>query len=123
MFSSSTQLSSLQERIAYWARVEQNCTRSYDSDNNHNNGNIKSTMLVNFQKGPNNAEFDLSNVLKCPVFPEEGKNWTLFSNPEVALRDQIKTGMASTHSGKNDDDDDDDNESFSVPRTDQIDTE
>ena len=123
MFSSSTQLSSLQERIAYWARVEQNCTRSYDSDNNHNNGNIKSTMLVNFQKGPNNAEFDLSNVLKCPVFPEEGKNWTLFSNPEVALRDQIKTGMASTHSGKNDDDDDDDNESFSVPRTDQIDTD
>ena len=123
MFSSSTPLSSLQERIVYWARVEQICIRSYGSDNNHSNDNIKSTMLENFQKGPNNAEFDLSNVLKCPVFPEEGQNCTLFSNPEVALRDQIKNVMASTHSEKNDDDDDNDNESFSVPRTDQIDTD
>mmetsp|Transcript_57022 Transcript_57022/g.64486 ORF Transcript_57022/g.64486 Transcript_57022/m.64486 type:complete len:687 (-) Transcript_57022:105-2165(-) len=120
MFASSTPLDSLEERIVYWARVEQNCKKSNGSDNNHISTNSKSSMLENFQKGPNNAEFDLSKVLKCPVFPEEAQNWTLFSHPEITLRDQIKNIMVSAHSEKNDGDD---NERFCVPRPDQIDTD
>jgi len=112
IFASSAPLSSLEERIIFWTRVEQICCRRENSD-------ISKTMLENFQMGPNRAYLDLTNLLKCPVFPEEGHNWTSYSNPQLSLRDQIMSIMGS----RNHDDDENDNDDFWVPRPDQVDGE
>jgi hypothetical protein len=114
MFASSTPLPSLRERVLYWDRVQQNCSGQYNDKSR--------TILDSFQVGPNKARLDLTNVLKCPVFPEEAHSWTSYSNPESSMRDQVKSLLRSNKKVQDDDDDDDD-ERFWVPRADQVDGE
>ena len=113
MFATSAPLSSLRERVLHWDRVQQTYT-------GHNN-NDTSRILDVFQMGPNQANLDLTNVLKCPVFPEEAHHWTSYSNPQSSLRDQIKSILRTKKIEK--DDDDNDEERFWVPRPDQVDGE
>jgi len=120
IFSSSTTLSSLQERIVYWDRIEQDYKSTCVDNNVENIINNKCCILENFQKGPSNTEIDLSNILTCPVFPEEAQNWTSFSCPDTSIRDQIKSIMKLTYSENNNDNE---NMNFSIPRADQIDTD
>ena len=114
IFATSIPLASLQKRIFHWDRVQQ--TISSQSDNTYDKSR---TILESFQMGPNNANIDLANVLKCPVFPEEAHNWTSYSNPQSSLRDQVKSILRS----KNKEDNGDDDEGFWVPRPDQVDGE
>lgn len=109
IFATSTPLSSLQERIFHWDRVQQMLFNN-DADR---------TILESFELGPNKANLDLTNVLKCPVFPEEAHNWTSYTNPQSSLRDQIKSLLRS----KTKDDNGEDDERFWVPRPDQVDGE
>mmetsp|Transcript_11366 Transcript_11366/g.32732 ORF Transcript_11366/g.32732 Transcript_11366/m.32732 type:complete len:670 (+) Transcript_11366:46-2055(+) len=110
-FASSKPLSSLEERIVYWTRVQQmSCL---------DNGNLSETILESYHMGPNRSDLDLTNVLKCPVFPEEDHNWTSYSSPQVSLRDQIRSTMRMKQRSdtvRNDDE-------FWVPRPDQVDGE
>lgn len=112
IFATSAPLSSLGERILHWDRVQQNCTI-------HNVDDTSRTILGSFQMGPNQANLDLTNVLKCPVFPEEAHHWTSYSNPQSSLQDQIKSILRSKKTDK----DEDDEERFWVPRPDQVDGE
>jgi len=118
MFTSSKSLSSSYERIVNWSRVEDKYCESNNNDKKRNKTNNPSIVLASYHKGPNKAKFDLTNVLKCPVFPEESSNWTLFSNPQVLLRDQIMSIMKAKRSEKNDQVD---NQDFGAPRSDQVD--
>lgn len=114
IFATSTPLSSLEERIIFWDRVQQT--------SNANNGNMDDksrTILESFQMGPNKATIDLTHVLKCPVFPEEAHNWTSYTNPQSSLRDQIKSILRS----KSKESDGSDEEGFWVPQPDQVDGE
>ena len=115
MFATSASLSSLGERILHWDRLQQNYTR------HNNNDDTSRTILGSFQMGPNQANLDLTNVFKCPVFPEEAHHWTSYSNPQSSLRNQIKSILRSKKIDKDDDEDDD--ERFWVPRPDQVDGE
>ena len=113
LFSASTKLSSLRDRIMFWDRVQQ----EYSGGNRNNNDDDASrTILTSFHKGPNNTELDLTNVLKCPVFPEEARNWTSYSNPQTSLREQIKSMLVSKKLN-------DGEERFWVPLPDQVDGE
>ncbi len=112
IFATSTPLSSLKERIFHWDRVQRTVGSGKDD-------NTARSILESFQMGPNEANLDLTNVLKCPVFPEEAQNWTSYTNPQSSLKDQIKSLLRSKD--KNDDEEDD--ERFWVPRPDQVDGE
>ena len=111
IFATSAPLSSLEERIIFWDRVQQTI---------HTNTDDKArTILESFQMGPNKATIDLTHVLKCPVFPEEAHNWTSYTNPQSSLRDQIKSILRS----KSKESEDSDEEGFWVPQPDQVDGE
>ena len=71
--------SSTEQRIAFWSRIDQAC---HDSDQS-------SWLVESYQQGPNHSAYDLTNILKCPVFPEERKFMTLYSYPETSLKQQI----------------------------------
>ncbi|KAG7354027.1 SGT1 domain containing protein [Nitzschia inconspicua] len=73
-------LASLQDRILYWNRVEQTLS------SNH-------SILESYQKGPNQSVLNLENIIKCPVFPEERDNLTLWTSPEASLAHQIRQGL------------------------------
>ena len=125
IFATSPPLSSLAERVFHWDRIQQRCALRRKK---HNNGNDTSrrTIFDSFQVGPNKADVDLTDVLKCPVFPEEAQNWTPYSNPQTSLRDQIRgiTRSKKPNHNNNDDDhndEDNDDERFWMPRPDQID--
>jgi len=112
IFATSKPISSLQERIFHWDRVQQMFCSG-------NSNNADRTILESFQLGPNEANLDLTNVLKCPVFPEEAHNWTSYTNPQSSLRDQVKSLLRS----KAKDDNGDDDKRFWVPQPDQVDGE
>eukprot|EP00536_Pseudo-nitzschia_multiseries_P001793 jgi/Psemu1/322256/estExt_fgenesh1_pg.C_230016 len=111
-FASSRPLSSLEERIVYWTRVQ----RIFCG---HDAGDISKTILESYHMGPNRSDLDLTNVLKCPVFPEEDHNWTSYSSPQVSLRDQIKSAMRRQKCSDNEED----NAKFWVPLPEQVDGE
>jgi hypothetical protein len=89
---------SIDERMVFWSRIER---ESYGT----------SSVLENYQSGPNNSIYDLSHVLKCRVFPEE------VDYEEKSLREQIRQGL-KTYSIRNLPD-----ENFTTPRFDQVDGE
>ncbi|KAL3904751.1 MAG: hypothetical protein SGILL_009947 [Bacillariaceae sp.] len=111
----SVPLPSIQERILYWNRIEAEASSS--NNNNKDEDAAHGTLLQSFQQGPNHAQLDLTNVLKCPVFPEESCNLTLCTAPEVSLRDQIQLALKQYSNS------DDSSDSFPVPRQDQVDGE
>jgi hypothetical protein len=91
-------LPSLDERMVYWSRIEtESCGMS--------------TILESYQCGPNNSKYDLTYVLKCRVFPEE------VNSQAVSLQGQIRQGLKK-HSVQSLTD-----ESFTIPRADQVDGE
>ena len=89
---------SIDERMVFWSRIER---ESYGT----------SSLLENYQCGPNNSIYDLSHVLKCRVFPEEAHY------EDKSLRDQIRQGL-KINSIQNLLD-----ENFTTPRPDQVDDE
>lgn len=88
-------------RVAAWTRIASET--STDS----------SWVVESFQQGPNNAKDDLSDILKCPVFPEEVKNLFLYSHADVSVRQQITNAQKNIN----------EEEVFPVPLSDQVDGE
>jgi SGT1 protein len=77
---SSQPLSSLQDRVLFWNRIEQEVSGSH-------------AIIESYHQGPNQSMLDLESVLKCPVFPEERNNLTLLTAPESSLTHQIRQGL------------------------------
>jgi hypothetical protein len=94
---------SLDERIAHWCRLDQDCQDS----------NPTSWIMESFQQGPNHSTHDLSHILKCPVFPEERQFPTLYTNSNVSLRQQLLNAQKSA----------DEDEDFPMPLSNQVDDE
>jgi len=111
LFASSKVLSSLQERILSWDRIQ----RIYYGKIMINTDACR-TIFNSFHLGPNKSDIDLTNVLKCPVFPEEAQHWTSYSNPQASLREQAKRIIKSNKTEETD-------EYFRVPSLDQVDGE
>jgi hypothetical protein len=94
---------SLEERMAHWCRLEQDC----------NDCNETSWILKSFQRGPNYSAHDLTHILRCPVFPEEKEFPTLYSNSEVSLKQQLLNAQNFV----------DEDEDFSMPSSNEVDNE
>jgi hypothetical protein len=94
---------SLEQRIAHWCRLEQDCQ----------GGKQQSWILESFQQGPNHSDYSLEHILKCPVFPEENGNLTLYSYPEVSIRQQLVQAQKDM----------DLDQDFPMPLSDQVDDE
>jgi hypothetical protein len=107
---SSLSLSSMDQRIAGWSRIDQDC---YSDENGRRQNQW---ILQAFQQGPNVASYNLDYVLKCPVFPEEYGNLTLtiFSRPEESIKQQIRQAQISCE---------DDDKEFIMPRPEDIDAD
>jgi hypothetical protein len=104
--------SSLEKRMAHWCRLDLECQQKGKQSSSLS---TSSWILESFQLGPNHSKYNLEHILKCPVFPEEsGNSLTLYSHPEVSLKQQIlqaqKTGL-------------DVDEEFPLPLADQVDDE
>lgn len=72
---------SMDERIIRWSRIADDVG---DEDG--------SCLLESFQQGPNHSKYDLTDILKCPVFLDENKSLTAFSRPNQSLKEQISQG-------------------------------
>ena len=92
---------SIQRRVASWARIADESP----------SGSL--WILQSFQQGPNNAVHDLSDILKCPVFPDEVANFSLFQHPEVSVKQQLLTAQSKV----------DEDEDFPMPLAGQVDDE
>jgi hypothetical protein len=92
---------STEMRISYWNRIEDMC------------GVSERAILSSFTQGPNHAQHDLTDILKCPVSPEEAENPTLYSYPETSIKQQINDAQKAA----------DPNEDFLMPQVDQVDDE
>ena len=90
---------SVQRRVASWTRIADESPSG------------SSWMIQSFQQGPNNAVHDLSDILKCPVFPDEVANLSLFNHPEVSVKQQLWTAQSKV----------DEDEDFPMPLPSQTD--
>lgn len=97
---------SVEHRIAFWSRIDE------QSRNNKEEG--APWILPSYQQGPNFAKHDLTNILKCPVFPEEVGNRTLYSHPETSIKQQLLNAQKQNM---------DPDEEFPMPLADQVDDE
>lgn len=98
---------STDKRIAYWSRIGEQC----QVDGSKSQG--PSWILQSYQQGPNHAQHDLTDILKCPVFPEEAANLTLRSHPEASIKQQLLNAQKI----------EDADEDFPMPLADQVDDE
>lgn len=94
----------VEQRIAHWSRIDQDCE---GADFQH------SWILDSFQQGPNRSDYNLEHLLKCPVFPEENRKPTLYSYPEMSIRQQLVEAQKSM----------DLDEDLPMPLSDQVDGE
>jgi hypothetical protein len=98
---------STEQRVTYWSRIAE------QSIGGGSNGQGASWILQSYQQGPNHSEHDLADILKCPVFPEEGANLTLYSHPEASIKQQLLDAQKV----------EDPDEDFPMPLSDQVDDE
>jgi SGT1 protein len=105
--SNSKPLPSLQDRILYWNRIEQEIGM-----------NINHSILEAYQQGPNQSILDLKHILTCPVFPEERFNVTVWTAPEISLPSLLQQGLKQVAKEK-------DAESITTipPKPDQVDSD
>jgi SGT1 protein len=92
---------SLDRRVVSWSRIA------------GENQPGSSWILQSFQEGPNHASNDLSDILRCPVFPDEAPNISLHSHPDVSIKQQLLNAQKSV----------DEDEDFPMPLPDQVDDE
>ncbi|KAL3945127.1 MAG: hypothetical protein SGBAC_000795 [Bacillariaceae sp.] len=93
-------------KLAHWTRIAQ-------EGGNDNSDDSSSWILESYRRGPQHSNYDLSHVLKCPVFPEEKDFPTLHSHPDVSIKQQILNAQTKV----------DEDEDFPMPRSDMVDNE
>jgi hypothetical protein len=87
---------STDRRIASWARIAE-----------------APWILQSYEQGPNEAVHDLSDILKCPAFPDEVANLSLRTHPDESVKQQILNAQRKV----------DEDEDFPMPLPGQIDDE
>jgi len=92
---------SVDRRITSWTSIADESQRTGGS----------SKILESFQQGPNNALYDLSDLLKCPVFPDESERLALFTHPDVSMKQQLLNAQKKV----------DEDEEFPMPLSNQSD--
>lgn len=95
------------KRLACWCGIDEAC-RVVDSTTA-----TDSWIQTSYNQGPNHATHNLEHLLKCPVFPNEAKNLTLYSHPDVSLKQQILNAQRNVNP----------DEDFPMPREEDVDDE
>ncbi|CAJ1942740.1 unnamed protein product [Cylindrotheca closterium] len=103
LLQSSVDPTAREVKLAHWTRIAQE----------GNGSDSSSWILESYQRGPQHSNYDLSHILKCPVFPEDKDFPTLNSHPDVSIKQQILNAQKKV----------DPDEDFPKPLSDMVDTE
>jgi SGT1 protein len=87
-------VSSAERRILmYWSEVMKKC-RNVCSADDEVNSEETNWIIAAWHAGPNNAKYDLTSMMECPVFaPEIESSITPLTTPDVVLAQQIRNEL------------------------------
>ena len=112
--TSRAMISTLEQRVTDWSRIDRDCRVKDTTTGSANNNWLQQA----FRLGPNHSSYNLEHILKCPVFPEEeAQSLTLRSHPETPLKEQILQAQNTFVVVATDEPD------FVVPRPEDVDDE